>query len=198
MNAQLRELADTLEAVTVRARSLRAGLPADAWTQRPGEGQWSPAECIAHLNLSSEALLPVLRSALDEASVKGAWRGRTASTYRRDLAGWFVWHLLSPSSPVRTRSAAAFEPQMDGSTDNVLCRFEQLQHEVLACVQAADGLSIDRIRVASPFCVGVTYNLYSALTLVARHQERHLLQAERAARVAAGEALLPDVTPVPA
>jgi hypothetical protein len=195
MNAQLQELAATLEAVTLRARSLCAGLPEDAWTQRPGEGEWSPAECIAHLNLSSEALLPVLRSALDEAS---ALSGRTASTYRRDLAGWFMWHLLSPSSPVRTRSAAAFQPHMNGSTGDVIARFEHLQGEVLACVQAADGLSIDRIRVASPFCAGVTYNLYSALMLVARHQERHLLQAERAACVAAGEAVPADITPLPA
>jgi hypothetical protein len=38
---------------------------------------------------------------------------------------------------------------------------------------------LGRVRVDSPFSPGRTYNLYSCFTILARHQLRHLRQAER-------------------
>ena len=69
--------------------------------------------------------------------------------------------------------------------------FERLQSEVIACVSAAEGLPIDNVKLASPFDARVRYNLYAALTLVPRHQHRHLLQAERAAGVAGAGSVSP-------
>jgi len=43
----------------------------------------------------------------------------------------------------------------------------------------ADGLPVDRIRIASPFDARLKYSLYAALTILPRHQHRHLWQAER-------------------
>ena len=68
-----------------------------------------------------------------------------------------------------------------------MAEFSRLQSEIIACVRAADGLPIDHVTVRSPFDARVTYNLYSALTLIPRHQERHALQAERAASVPVAE-----------
>ena len=50
-------------------------------------------------------------------------------------------------------------------------------------MRAAQDLPIDRVKMASPFDGRVKYNLYAAMTIVPRHQHRHLLQAERAARI---------------
>ena len=71
------------------------------------------------------------------------------------------------------------------NAEALVADFERLQSDVIACVSAAEGLPIDRIKLASPFDARVKYNLYSALTLVPRHQHRHLMQAERAAGVTA-------------
>lgn len=65
--------------------------------------------------------------------------------------------------------------------------FERLQADVIACVRAADGLPIDHIKLMSPFDPRVKYNLFAALTIIPRHQHRHLLQAERAAGARAPE-----------
>ena len=64
---------------------------------------------------------------------------------------------------------------------------------MIAGVRQADGLPIDDVKIVSPFDDRVKYNLYAALTLVPRHQHRHLLQAERA-----GQVSLPVVSPVTA
>ena len=66
----------------------------------------------------------------------------------------------------------------------LVAEFRALQADLLACVAAASGLPLDRITVASPVDARLRCNLYAALTLVPRHQHRHLLQAERAARLA--------------
>ncbi len=73
----------------------------------------------------------------------------------------------------------------------VVAEFSQLQSEIIACVRAADGLPIDRVTVRSPFDGRVKCNLYAALTLIPRHQQRHALQAERAATVS-----VPDASPL--
>jgi hypothetical protein len=50
----------------------------------------------------------------------------------------------------------------------------------MACVEAADGLPLGSVRITSPFDPRLRYNLYSCLTILPRHQHRHLWQAEQA------------------
>jgi hypothetical protein len=175
----LSAIVDDLEAVEHRVRLLHRSLPRDAWQHRPGPARWSPAECIAHLNLTSAAALPFMRAGLQEAAEGEKWQ---VLSYRRDVVGWVIWKLIAPSSRLRTRTLAAFVPSGDQSPDTVMADFTQLQSQITACVREADGLPIDRVMLRSPFDARVRCNLYAALTLIPRHQFRHALQAERAAR----------------
>ncbi len=179
MHPQLHAIADDLDSASRRLQALRADVPCDAWGHRPAAGQWSPAECIEHLNLTSRALIPMLHQALEDARHL-APRGQ--SPYRRDVMGWLVWTVMAPSNRLKTKTIPAFVPAATPSADHLMAEFERLQAAVVACVHDADGLPIDRVRLESPFNARVKYNLYSVLTLVARHQHRHLLQAQRAAR----------------
>ena len=184
VDRQLTALIGDLQSAEQRLRTLRATLPLDAWRRRPGAGRWSPAECIAHLNLTSEALLPLLRAGLAEA---GGGVHRASSRYRRDLVGWLIWRAIAPSGGLRTRTLPAFVPSGERLPEVLLADFGRLQSEVITCVRAADGLPIDHIKLVSPFDARLRYNLFAALTIIPRHQHRHLLQAERAAGVAAAE-----------
>jgi hypothetical protein len=46
-------------------------------------------------------------------------------------------------------------------------------------VEEADGLALGRIRITSPFDSRLRYNLFSCLTILPRHQQRHIWQAEQ-------------------
>jgi hypothetical protein len=116
---------------------------------------------------------------------------RSASTYRRDVVGWFVWKLIAPSSGLRTRTIKAWVPAAGESPERVMDEFARLQSEMIACVREADQLPIDRVTVRSPYDGRVRCNLYAALTLIPRHQQRHVLQAARAAAVQLGSELSP-------
>ena len=58
MHPQVTELIGQLEAVTAGVRTLGSAATDAAFARRPTPEKWSPAECIAHLNLTTESFLP--------------------------------------------------------------------------------------------------------------------------------------------
>ena len=178
MDGQLQAILDDLESARTRLHALWASVSREAWHARPAADRWSAGDCVEHLNLSSQAILPLLRDGVERAQP-----ARTAGPFRRDALGWLIAKAIAPASPVRMRSEPAFVPVVEQSAEMAIAEFDRLQDALVACVRAAEHRSIDSVAIVSPFDArGLRYNLYSALTLVARHQHRHLLQAERAAR----------------
>jgi hypothetical protein len=83
---------------------------------------------------------------------------------------------------IKAKTIAAFVPTSDRPAEEVMAEFDRLQTEQIALTRAADGLPIDSVKMASPFNAKVRYNIFSALSILARHQHRHLWQAEQAGR----------------
>ena len=77
-------------------------------------------------------------------------------------------------------AAPAFVPTGDQPPAELIGEFERLQEEQIACAHEADGLPLGRLKVGSPFESRIKYNLFSVLTILPRHQHRHLWQAEQA------------------
>lgn len=176
MHPQLQQIADELAAAEARLRRLATVVPPGRWLTRADPDRWSVAECVAHLNLTARAYLPLIRRATAEARALG---GRAPARYRRDPVGWLLWRLAGPPVRHRVRTTAPFIPEAMRSEAGLVEAFVELQAEQVAAVHAADGLPLGRVRVTSPFDPRVRYNLYSCLSILAPHQERHLWQAER-------------------
>jgi hypothetical protein len=77
------------------------------------------------------------------------------------------------------KTTAAFVPLENAGRAAVIADFERLQSELTALVRSADGLPLHRVRIASPFAERLHYSVYSALTILPSHQQRHIQQAER-------------------
>jgi hypothetical protein len=179
MHAELQAVLDEFDSALTRLHDLRVRAPEAAWPERPGPDRWSIAECVAHLNLTSTAYLPLLRAGLDEARRSGH---KPSARFRRDLAGWLLWKSMGP--PVRTKfkTTAPFVPRGDRPAGELVREFERLQAEVLDLARQADAVPVDRVRISSPFNTRLRYNLFAALSILARHQHRHLWQAEQIVR----------------
>jgi len=182
VHPQLALVVADLESAMEQVRRLDASLPYHAWNARPSPGRWSAAECIAHLNLTSEALLPLVRNALREARERVEPTGSRARRYRRNVLGWLAWKIVAPAGGLKTKAIAAIVPTPAPPVEHLVRDFIRLQTDIIACVREADGLPLEDVKVRSPFHGHMTYNLYAALTLVPRHQHRHVLQAEQAAQ----------------
>jgi len=177
MNPQLQAVTDELNAAETRLHELAATTAPLSWSRRPEPARWSVAECVAHLNLTSAASLPRLREALAGAVPDS----RGPMRYRRDPMGWLLWRTMGPPVRMRLKTTAPFIPRAAGDPDELVAEFDRWQAELVGCVREADGLPLGRIWIRSPFNHRVRYNLYSAFTILSRHQHRHLWQAERAA-----------------
>ena len=183
MHPQLAAIATELRDARARLHRLVARVPGGRWAERPHPHRWSAAECVGHLNLTTRAFLPLLDAALDAARRLDAPR---PARYRRDPVGWLLWRTMGPPVRLRSRTPAAFVPVARAEPAASLADFDRLQDELLRRTAAADGLPIDRVRVPSPFDGRVRYNAFAALSILPRHQHRHLWQAERAHGHAAG------------
>ena len=177
MQPQLQAIVDEFEQALARLHALVAVLPEPAWTWRPAPERWSVGECVAHLNLTSAAYLPVLRAALRSES---RTKPRPGLRYRRDPMGWLMWRMVGPPARIRVKTPARFIPQGSTPAKKLIADFERWQRDQNACVHEADGYDLARLRVRSPFDPRIGYNAYACLTILPRHQHRHLWQAERA------------------
>jgi hypothetical protein len=177
MHPQLQLIADEFDSATVRLERLAAQVSDADWIVRPGPGRWSVSECIQHLSLTARGYDAAAEQALADARAVG---GPSPTRYRRDLAGWLLWRIVTPVPRYRMPTTAPFVPADASPTDPVLAEFARWQEMQQSWVVQADGLPIDRVKLASPFNPRLRYSFYSALTILPRHQHRHLCQAERA------------------
>jgi len=176
-----------LDAARRRAHDIAETLAPSQWNARPGPDDWSVTECLAHLNLTSRAFLPLL----DEAIGRGRAEGRRAGRHRMDVVGRMVWLVTTLRVPVRTTEP--FVPAGAYQSEAVLAEFDVLQRELAARMEQADGLDLTRLRIVSPFDARLRYNVYAALRIIAAHQHLHLRQAARAVRRLAKVADTPGV-----
>jgi DinB family protein len=184
---QLAAIADSLESAQSRLRSLGDGISEQTWNRHPEANRWSAADCVEHLNLTSRAYVPLIRNASAEAR-----QLRTpVDHYRMDALGWFFSMMVGPMRHlgkiklVKVKTTPPFVPKGGQSRDALLSEFLRLQSDMITLVRTADGLPLDRVKIVSPFGGRVKYSAYSGLVIVARHQHRHIDQAEEAAGVAA-------------
>jgi len=184
MNPQLKHLQIDLERASKRVHALTAEVPEEQWDLRPGPDRWSVAECIEHLIITSTESLPPIRKALT--GMEGQ-RSVTSRRYRRDFLGWLIWKSQAETTAMRSRTAAGFVPTGGVRRQEATKLWDGLQRELLELVGLADGLPLGSTKIPSAFNGRVKYNLFSALSILAVHQHRHLGQAERtAAEVIAG------------
>ena len=174
MHPQLQAVIGELGTAQARLHALAAATPPAAWSRRPDPARWSIAECVAHLNLTSAAYLPLLRQALARSSQSIVTR-----RYRRDPIGWLLWRTAGPPVRLRMKTTASFIPQAMAGAVELVAEFDRWQAEQVSYVRNAEGLPLGRLWIRSPFDPRLRYNVYAALTILPRHQHRHLWQAEQ-------------------
>jgi hypothetical protein len=179
VDTQLKNVRHELQEATSRALQLVERLPDTTWGKTPDRGGWSVAQCIMHLNKSTEGYLPRLDAAIGE----GRRRNLTGpGPFRRDFPGWLLCRFVEPPYRIKVRTPATFDPQRVDSAEIVMEAWMQLQGQLYGRIAAADGLALDKVKVVSPFAESVKYNLLSAFTVIPAHQRRHIWQAEQILR----------------
>lgn len=172
----LRDLQAALEAVNDRGHALKS-LTEEQLSWSPAPGSWNILECLDHLITTDELYLPRIRKAIDAASP-----GDKEAPYRPSFFGKKFIEFISPDPKRKAKTFAVFEPQSGPNDVTLLERFLEHQEAVQALLRQADEVNLNRSKLASPVTRLMRFTVGEALTMLIRHQERHLQQAENLTR----------------
>jgi uncharacterized damage-inducible protein DinB len=127
LSQPLSKLSSQIDAVTEKAVALTKRLNAEQLRQRPGPNAWSVAECIRHLNITSEEYLPILDEALKRARHQQVPQ---KANLKMDVMGRLLKWSLEPPTRFKVKTTAQFEPSDTQSTEDLLPSFAALQQEL--------------------------------------------------------------------
>jgi hypothetical protein len=169
----LSTLAADIEHVNRRVVNLRRLTRAQVqW--KPDTTAWSVLECIEHLVLTSKAYHPVLAQAIGDAAPVPQ-----PVSFRPGLMARLFIRAVSPDPKLKVKTVASVTPAESGLEPEVLENFLLLQGELRALIERAVAIDINRIRIRSPLNRMLKLSVGEAFTVIVRHEERHVQQAER-------------------
>ena len=118
---QLARIQAELADARARAHRIAAPLEPEVWGARPSPEQWSVAECLMHLNLTSRAFLPLIKDAIGGGRDRELFRG---TPYRMDFVGRLLWLATTLRLPIKTTEP--FVPARGQPKDTVLSELDAL------------------------------------------------------------------------
>ena len=145
------------------------------------------AECIDHLVMVGT----IMNRSIDEGIQKAEERGlKSDGPFKYGALGnWFV-RAVSGSERGRKRKLKApsiYTPTSEHSISRLDAAFNDLQDAFVDRVQRANGLDLARVKIPSAVTRLIRLSLGQWLALLAGHQERHLLQADKVREKMASE-----------
>lgn len=158
-------------------KKLVEGLTDEQFNWRPGEDQWSMAECIDHLIMIGDFMNRSINTGIDRANERN-WKSDGPFKYGA-VGNWFV-RSVSGTDAARKRKFKApttYTPTSNHSLSRIDSAFITLQDEFVDRLERANGLDIAKVKLPSPVTRLIRLSLGQWFALLAGHQERHFAQA---------------------
>ena len=163
-----------LNASDERAIALATSLRLSQLNWKPAPGVWSVGQCLEHLAVSNEIYGRAIANGLSLAppgsadEIKPGW-----------FARYFIREYIAPTEQ-RTRHKAPPKirpvPDVDA---RILQRFLDTNTRTRALVERAKHVDVNRVRFRNPFVGWIRFTVGTGLEILSKHEQRHLLQAER-------------------
>jgi hypothetical protein len=167
-------LLDELRAADTRAVKLAKPLTAVQLNWRPSPAEWSIGQCLDHLLVANRVYLPPISEALQHAprrtvdEITPGWFGR-----------WFIRSFIAPSPASKKAKAPGKITPVSEVDAAILDRFLASNEETRRLIETAAAFDVNRVRFKNPFVGPIRFTVGTGLEIIAKHQDRHLLQAER-------------------
>ena len=178
LNAELDSYRTQFAAAQGEFLKLVEGLSDEQFNWRPGEDNWSMAECIDHLVMIGT----IMNRSIDEALEKAEARGlRSDGPFKYGPLGNMFVRMVSGSEKARKRKLKApttYTPTSRHSVSRLDSAFRELQTDYIERLKRANGMDLARVKIPSPITRLIRLSLGQWFALLAGHQERHLQQAK--------------------
>ena len=167
-------LISEFDSADLRAQKLAKGLSVAQLNWRPRQDAWGVGQCLQHLFITNEVYLPAIAAAFN-----GVQRSQVQEIAPGWFGRWFIRTYITPSSKsARAKAPKKIEPGRQVE-DSILESFLRSNQEARAVVREASDYDVNNIRFKNPFLPFLRFTAGTGLEIVSKHQDRHLLQAER-------------------
>ncbi|PWT85646.1 MAG: hypothetical protein C5B56_13700 [Proteobacteria bacterium] len=157
-----------------RAESIAAGLSRAQINWQPSPGAWSVGQCLDHLRMTNEVYLPAIAAALENRERKVVGELRIGSFSR-----WFIRNYIAPNpGGTKARAPKKIAPVQHVEPE-ILDAFLRSNRATRDLIVRAAEYDVNGIRFRNPFIPLLRFTVGTGLEIVAKHEGRHLLQAER-------------------
>lgn len=170
-----RQLIAELQAADQRAIALARGLTTEQLNWKPRPEKWSIGQCLEHLCIAGEVYLPPISKALEHRqpspveTITPGWFGR-----------WFIKSYIAPGPETKKAPAPTkIRPVLSVVEPSVLDRFLAVNRDVRGLIERAQPYDVNRIRFVNPFISIIRFTVGTGFEIIAKHEDRHLLQAEK-------------------
>ena len=173
---ELAQRREQFRALKQSARNLTDGLSDAQLNWQPAPGTWSIGQCLSHLNVAGFLISRRMEDAIEKAHSDGLYSN---GPFRYGVLGkWFI-RSMQPDAWLRMPAPAPYLPTSDHNREVVVPRFIELQEDLIAAVENANGLDLQRITIVSPVSRLIRFNLGVWFAATEAHERRHLAQARR-------------------
>jgi hypothetical protein len=172
----LRSFSEQFEALRMDCIDLIAGMTASQFNWRPAPRRWSVGQCLEHVVLTARLYPEPVGRMIGEARIRQA---RGERPYRQGLLARWLISSREPPPGLRVRSPRRVEPKRDLDMGAVTRAFMDVHGQLASLVALADGVSLDRARMTSPFLPLLKLTLGQAFEVNLAHARRHLWQARQ-------------------
>ncbi len=176
MTQQLEEYQQQFDNIKKDAENLIAGLNSYGFNWHPAPGSWSIAECLDHLIVAGNLLVPRIDEAIRSAREKNLV---SAGPFRYGVRGTLFIKAQEPPVRRKVRTFPEYTPPTARLTENVQREFMELQDRLMERVKSADGLDLSQMMINSPAVSWLKFNAAVWFAATAAHERRHLWQARR-------------------
>ncbi|HQU58370.1 MAG: DinB family protein [Phaeodactylibacter sp.] len=165
-----------IERASVEAEKLFGQLTEAQLNWKPSPQQWSIGQCLEHLIWSNRLYFPQLKELAGNTKKYSFWE-RLPLWHR--FWGWLLLRSITPEPKAKMKAPKVFEPHQNAIVPEIVQIFKVHNQQVVQHIRNTRNLDFDRPHITSPAASFITYSLRDAFTILANHEERHLLQARR-------------------
>ena len=173
----LRTIISQSEASNAAASELVTDLNEEQLNWKPSSKQWSIAQCLEHLAVTSSRFDPYFTEAIARARTRWPVSGRVV--YKPSMVGGWLIRQVVPETTRKVSAPKVFRPADSSSIRDALESFLKQQQRFLIFVQESEGIDYNRTRLRSPVTPLMRYSLADAFVVTVVHEQRHLGQARR-------------------
>jgi hypothetical protein len=159
------------------ARTLTSGLTETQLNWKPSPEEWSIAQCLEHLAITSNEFESYFSAALERARKR--WRVANGPVYKPSIVGGWLAKQVNPEGGRKLPAPKIFRPADSSNIPGALEKFVNQQARFLDFVRESTGIDYNKTRLRSPVTPLMRYSLADAFVITVLHGQRHLAQARR-------------------